>query len=274
MSALLFLLANLLGLLGYLFPFLVPAGAEGAAISPLLFFALLGAAVLILLLDLSQRMLDARTIALMGILAAANALLRLLDNSFIVLPGGFSPIFLLIAFCGYLFGMRFGFLFGMLSLLVSALVTGGVGPWLPYQMLAAAWMGGGAALLPGASGRQGDGRGREGGRGHCPRLPILFLAFYGLLWGYLYGFLLNLYYWPYLAGVGGEAGGSLLQRYLAYYLATSLAWDSARAVGNVALTLLLGKPLLRLLGRFRLRAEVRWEDDGVPPCGERASSTA
>ncbi len=257
MSAILFLLANLLGLLGYLFPFLVPAGAEGEAISPLLFFALLGAAVLILLLDLSQRTLDARTIALMGILAAANALLRLLDNSFIVLPGGFSPIFLLIAFCGYLFGMRFGFLFGMLSLLVSALVTGGVGPWLPYQMLAAAWMGGGAALLPHPASK---------------RRQVVLLALYGLLWGYLYGFLLDLYYWPYLAGVGGEAGGPLLQRYLAYYLATSLGWDSARAVGNVALTLLLGKPLLRLLGRFRLRAEVRLEDDDVPPCATAPSS--
>ena len=35
----------------------------------------------------------------------------------------------------------------------SALVTGGVGPWLPFQMLGAAWVGLGAGLLPPAKGR-------------------------------------------------------------------------------------------------------------------------
>ncbi len=260
MSTLLFAVANLLGLLGYLFPFLV-AQERGVELSPLLFLLLTATAALILLLDLSTHTLDARSVALMGILSAANALLRLLDNSFIVLPGGFSPIFLLIAFSGYLFGLRFGFLFGMLSLLVSALVTGGVGPWLPYQMLAAAWMGGGAALLPGAASR---GESSQGGQGRAPRL--LILALYGFLWGYLYGFLLNLYYWPYLAGTGSPTSAPLLHRYLAYYAATSFWWDSARAVGNAALTLLLGKPLLRILGRFHLRISAVWEEGESKPC--------
>ncbi len=244
MGSWIFLLANLTGLAGFILP-LLPQG-RGASVSPLLFFLLVTMAAMILLADLAARTLDARAVALMGVLAAANALLRLLDNSFIVLPGGFSPIFLLIAFVGYLFGLRFGFLFGLLSLLVSALVTGGVGPWLPYQMMAAAWMGGGAAFLPHPATRRGT---------------LAWLALYGLLWGFLYGFLLDLYAWPYVAGPVLPG----LRHYLLYYAATSLWWDSGRAIGNLLLTLGFGAPLLRLLGRFRRRVEVVWEEAG-PPC--------
>ena len=53
------------------------------------------------------------------------------------LARNFAPLIL----GGYVFGARFGFLFGAFALLVSALITGGVGPWLPYQMFAAGWMG-------------------------------------------------------------------------------------------------------------------------------------
>jgi energy-coupling factor transport system substrate-specific component len=41
-------------------------------------------------------------------------------------------MFLLIILTGYVFGARVGFLMGALSLMVSALITGGVGPWLPF----------------------------------------------------------------------------------------------------------------------------------------------
>ena len=36
-----------------------------------------------------------------------------------------------------MFGPALGFLLGSTALLTSALLTGGVGPWLPFQMLAA-----------------------------------------------------------------------------------------------------------------------------------------
>jgi energy-coupling factor transport system substrate-specific component len=41
----------------------------------------------------------------------------------------------------------FSFL-GMISMLVSALLTGGIGPWLGYQVFAAAWIGLLAGALP------------------------------------------------------------------------------------------------------------------------------
>ncbi len=257
MSRPLFLLTNLVGLLGFLLPFWPGAGGRA---TPLLFLFLVSLAALLLVAELSAHLLDARSIALMGILAAVNALLRLLDNSFIVLPGGFSPIFLLIIVCGYLFGGTFGFLFGLLSLLVSALVTGGIGPWLPYQMIAAGWMGGLAARLPHP----------QGGKAQ-----VAVLALYGLGWGFLYGFLLDLYAWPFITGPAAPTEALTLRRYLLYYATTSLWWDAARAVGNAALTLLLGKPLLRLLDRFRRRGTIVREPLDVAPCavGEHIPSS-
>ena len=58
---------------------------------------------------------------------------------------------------GRVFGPGFGFVLGATSLFASALLTGGVGPWLPFQMLGAAWVGLGAGLLPR---RAGPGRDR------------------------------------------------------------------------------------------------------------------
>ena len=44
-----------------------------------------------------------------------------------------------------------------------------------------------------------------------------------------------------------------LHHYLAYYAATSFAWDTFRAVGNALLVLALGRPLLGALDRAARR---------------------
>ena len=88
---------------------------------------------------------------------------------------------------------------------------------------------------------------------------MLALAAFGVAWGFLYGGLMNLWEWPFIAGPQGQswaAGMSLLdglQRYAAYYLVTSLAWDLAGAAGNLLLMLAFGAPALRALKRFRQR---------------------
>lgn len=255
MAIVLFVLANLSGLLGFIYPFLLPAtaGAGGARPdAPFVFFALTALCLLVLIADLAARELDARAIALMGVLAAVNAALRLAETTILVMPGGFSPVFLLIILAGYTFGVRFGFLFGALSLLASALATGGIGPWLPYQMTAAGWVGLGAGLIP-----------------HSPRrgVRLALLSGYGLVWGLLFGLLMNLYFWPFMAGPTGglEAGlslGEMLRRYGVFYGVTSLWWDAFRAGGNAVLLLLLAEPLLRILGRFQRRITIVWEPDG------------
>ncbi len=89
MSTTLFILANLAGLLGFLYPFLLPATAAARPAAPVVFFLLTTLCLLVLIAELGARELDARTVALMGVLAAVNAALRLAENTVLVLPGGF-----------------------------------------------------------------------------------------------------------------------------------------------------------------------------------------
>ena len=84
---------------------------------------------------------------------------------------------------------------GALTLCVSALITGGLGPWLPYQMLGAGWVGLTAGWLPHG--------GVVGGR-----RQLLMLAAFGALWGFLYGGILNLTEWPFAAPGLTSAPGS------------------------------------------------------------------
>ena len=79
--------------------------------------------------------------ALLGVLAGINAVLRLPGSL-----GGASLMFVLPVVSGAAFGARFGFLLGASSMAASALITGGVGPWLPFQMWALGWIGAGGAV--------------------------------------------------------------------------------------------------------------------------------
>jgi len=87
------------------------------------------------------------------------------------------------------------------------------------------------------------------------------LAVWGFTVGLLFGAIMNIWFWPFLAGgaqqgQGWQPGMSIwptLRNYLAFYIATSLWWDMARAIGNALLLLLLAAPVLKVLRRFRSR---------------------
>ena len=196
--------------------------------------------LLVLLLELQGQVIQAKMIAALGLLVAVTAILRFVDNA-LPIPGGFSPIFAPIILAGYVFGARFGFLMGVMTLLVSALITGGVGPWLPFQMFATGWVGLTAGWLPHPT---------------RPRPTLILLALFGLLWGFLFGAIMNLYAWPFWAGEAAsswEPGSGLamtLRHYTTYYLLTSFWWDVVGAVGNLLLILLLGQPVIQALRRF------------------------
>jgi len=162
-------------------------------------------------------------------------------------PAGFSALFFLPIMAGYVFGAQFGFLAGMTSLLASALLSGSVGPWLPYQMFATGWVGAAAGLLPRTARPQ--------------RREVWLLAVAGLLLGIIYGVVMNLWFWPFVfrpdqAGRYWQPGvgvGETLRRYAVFYATTSLVWDLWRGIGNAILILLFGGPVLRLLRRYQQR---------------------
>jgi energy-coupling factor transport system substrate-specific component len=210
--------------------------------APVTFLILLLLCLVVIIANLETRQMDSKVVAVLGILVAINAALRLIPG-----PAGFTAMLFLPILCGYTYGADFGFLLGALSLLVSAIVTGGLGPWLPYQMFSAGWMGMASAWVP---------------RLHrFGRAEIVLLASWGALLGLVFGAIMNLWFWPYLVNVGasgdnGAAASGLwatLGRYAAFYLTTSLWWDLGRAIGNFLLILLFGVPILRLLRRFQSR---------------------
>lgn len=244
-------LASAVGLWAFLAPLAAdtrPAAAgttaegAGAAGAPLVFFLLVGLCLAALVGDLETRRMDTRTVAVLGVLLGVNAVLRLVPG-----PLGFSATFFLPIVCGYVLGADFGFLLGALTLLVSAFLTDGLGPWLPFQMFAAGWIGLVAGWLPDLQRR--------------PRLEVVQLAAWGLASGFFFGAAMNLWFWPYLelgtaAGPSWQAGAGLaanLAAYAVYYVTASLWWDIGRAVGNVVLLAAAGPPVLRLLRRFRRR---------------------
>ncbi len=236
-------LLSVLGVFAFGWPLLVDPGAGLAhgTDAPLLFAVLLPLLMAVVLAEVGEGGLDVKAVAMLGVLSAVGAALRPLGAG----TAGLETVFFLLVLAGRVFGAGFGFVLGATTLAASALVTGGVGPWLPFQMLGAAWVGLGAGLLPRARGW----------------IEIGLLAAYGAVSGLLYGVLLNLSFWPYSVGTGTQisfvAGAPLLENlhhFMLFSVATSLGWDLGRALTNVVLIMLTGRAVLGALRRAARRA--------------------
>ena len=236
-------LVSLVGVAAFGWPLLVASSSvlAQATQTPLLFALLLPLLLAVVLAELADGGMDAKTVAMLGVLAAVGAALRPLGTGI----AGFEPVFFLLVLAGRAYGPGFGFALGSLTLFASALITAGVGPWLPFQMLGAGWVGAGAGLLPRLQGRA----------------ELGVLAAYGAVAGLAYGFALNLSFWPFVVGqastiayVPGDPVTANLGRFLAFTLTTSLAFDVPRAVLTATLVLVTGGPILRALRRAGRRA--------------------
>lgn len=196
----------------------------------------------------------AMLVAMLGTLTAVGMVMRFLGTGF----GGIETALILLILAGRAFGARFGFLLGATVMLGSALLWGGVGPWLPFQVFAAGWVGAGAGLLPGRGGRA-DSRGGSAAL-RAPWAELAMLALYGVIASYLFGLLMNVWFWPFAVGGGtsisyeAEAGiAANFMRFLTYSLVTStLTWDTVRAIVTVAGILVIGHPVLAALKRSAL----------------------
>jgi energy-coupling factor transport system substrate-specific component len=241
------LLASAVGLLAFLWPLVAPAGSAlvaHASDAPWIFALVLPVVLLVLLADVADGGLDAKGIALLGVLSAVAAALRPFGGG----HAGFEPMWVVVVLGGRALGPGFGFCLGAVGMFASSLLTGGVGPWLPFQMIAAGWVGLGAGLLPAARGRR----------------EIALLAGYGAFAAIAYGFLLNLWFWPFLTTdsqlpaavsyVPGAPVGENLVHWLRFDLLTSLGFDIPRAALTVALVVVAGRAVLLALRRASRRA--------------------
>jgi energy-coupling factor transport system substrate-specific component len=221
-TAAVLVLASLAGLMMLCWPLLLEARPGERVEPPFLFLALLPLVMVVVLAEMGEGGMDSRVLAVLG---------------------------------GRVFGAGFGFALGCTSLFASALLTAGVGPWLPFQMICAAWVGMGAGLLPR----------RVGGRAE-----ITMLVVYAVVASYLYGLLMNLSFWPFALGIavpGHEgslayvAGAPVLEnahRFLVYTLLTSTGgWDTGRAITTGIAIVVLGPAILTTLRRAARRAVVR-----------------
>ena len=244
------LVASVAGVLMFAWPLFSRVPPEQTVQPPFLFLILLPVVLVVALAELTEGGMDARVLAILGVLTAINAVLRGASAG----TAGIELVFFLLILGGRVFGPGFGFVLGCTSLFASALITAGVGPWLPYQMLAAAWVGTGAGLLP---------------RRVRGRAEIVMLMAYGVLAAYAYGLIMNLSSWPYALGImvpGHEGGLSFvpgapllenLHRFGVYTLLTSTgSFDTGRAITNALVLAILGPAVLVVLRRATRRVVV------------------
>ncbi len=242
-------LASAAGLMMFTWPLLlVPEPGVAQVSPPFVFLALLPILVLVVVVELTEGGMDSKALAMLGVMTAVNAAMRSLGAGL----AGVELVFFLLILGGRVFGPGFGFVLGCTSLFASALLTSGVGPWLPYQMLCASWIGLGAGLLP---------------RRVTGRQEIAMLVAYGIFCAYAFGLLMNLSSWPFVLGIAvpGHSGAlsyvpgapleENLHRFAVYTLLTSTGgWDTGRAVTNSIALIVLGPAILATLRRASRRA--------------------
>ncbi|MER5604006.1 ECF transporter S component [Streptomyces sp. NPDC002265] len=240
-------LVSAVGVVAFTWPFLAPPASQltaHAQDAPWLFAGLLVLLVPVLAATISESGLGPKAVAMLGVLAATGAALRPIGAG----TAGLEPMFFLMVLSGRVLGPGFGFVLGSVTMFASALLTGGVGPWMPFQMLAMGWFTMGAGLLPGPDRLRG-------------RAELALLCAYGFVAAFAYGTVMNLAGWTFMdgnaSGIAFDPHGTVaanLARFVAYCLATSLGWDLGRALVTVALTLFVGPAVLKALRRATRRA--------------------
>lgn len=236
----LFTLVSLLALLGFSWPLILPAKQE---LNPgYLVVVAVAALAFIAIWIFDRTLVGANYLALLGTLSALGAATRIATSG----VAGFELVFLIVILGGAAIGAGFGFQLGALTVLVSSIFFGGFGPWTPFQLFAVGWVGLGAGLVSKLR--------------LSSRPKVVALAAYAVVSSYLFGLIMNLWFWPF--ALTGDSTISYdptapisdnLASFLLYTLTTStLGWDSVRAIVLVISILLLGPSVLAILRRTKL----------------------
>ena len=237
-------IAGLASLLMFAWPlFIATSNQNENLLAQSVFIALMPILIVLTLVEFTTGEIGSRQLAVLGVLTAVNAVIRLLGAG----TAGIETAFFLIIIGGYVFRSAFGFILGSTSILVSALLGAGVGPWLPFQMMAAGLVGLAAGAIPKFNNK----------------LPqVLVLITYAIIASFVYGSLMTLWNWPFLAGsestlsyIGGAPFVENISRFINYEIVTGgLLWDAGRAITTSILIALTAPALLATLNRAANRA--------------------
>lgn len=247
-GSILFLIGSVLGLVAFSWPLYIPQ-SEIYLLQPeaarLMAVIIVCVGVGVVALEISRGVMDAKSVAVLGVLAAVIAALRMVGAGAV----GVEPMWFLLILASYAFGSKFGFSLGIVSMATSAVLTGGIGAWLPFQMLAAGWIGWFAGIIGSLSSAKVGNRSNK-----------LLLVFIGVFSSLAFGLLMDLQLWPWLTGtdtqlsyLAGAGVSENLQRFVMFHAATALSWDIPRAITTAALILITANPILNSFKRAKLR---------------------
>jgi energy-coupling factor transport system substrate-specific component len=232
---------SMIALAGFIWPFFYVGNLHW------LFVVAIAASAFLLVSEIGIGSIDAKSIALLGVMSAFITLLRPLGAG----AAGLEPIWFALIIAARVFGPSWGFLLGVTSMTTSALLTGGVGPWLAYQVFAAGWIG----LLAGALPQKFGGKLIRG----AAEKALLIIV--GIFASFAFGLLMDLQFWPWVLGSNTQLsyipGGALsenLSRFITFHFASSMAWDVPRAILTSVLIAVTATPFLRALRRTYFKA--------------------
>lgn len=173
-----------------------------------------------------------------SILAALTAL-AMVVRVFGAGVAGIEPIWAVVIITAVALGSEAGFVVGVAAIALSAIATGGIGPWLPYQMAVAGAVGFFAGLLH-----------------KLQSQPRLILILTGFILSLGFGWLMNLWFWPTAIGISdvvafdpSAAPTERLQNWIRFNLLTSLGFDLPRAVLTSLILGLVGNRLISAISR-------------------------
>ena len=177
-------------------------------------------------LRFERRERKARELMLIAVMAAVATVSRI---PFAALLPSFTPVTFVVIVSGVVFGAEAGWMVGATAGLVSNFFLG-QGPWTPWQMFA--W--GMAGYTAGLFAHRSEWRRR--------RIP---LALFGLVWGFLFGWIMNLTLaldqW-----MQTHSWNAVIAKY-----ALGLPFETIHAVANVFFLTAFAPSWIRLLERYR-----------------------
>jgi energy-coupling factor transport system substrate-specific component len=237
-------ITSFISLVAFTWPLYLPESILGIQITQQhywIFFLVIPVSLFFLGLEINRGTVEMSALALLAVLAALAAALRQIGAGAV----GIEPMWFLLILAARVFGATFGFALGAIAMALSAILTGGIGPWLPFQIMAASWIG----LLAGSLPRSVKGR-----------YEIAMLIFVAIFAGMAFGFVMDLQLWPWIIGsdtslsfIAGGGIGENLGRFITFHFLTAMAWDIPRSILTATLIGLTGAPILNALRRTKRR---------------------